>query len=220
MSSLTLVIGNKNYSSWSLRPWLFMKQAGLTFEEVRIPLFTGTMEEQIARYSPAGRVPVLLDGDLHIWESLAICEYLAEQFPEIQGWPQDPAARALARAIACEMHAGFTALRSELPMNCRARRKIQPSPAAEADIGRIIAIWQTCRKQHGRGGPWLFGAFTIADAMFAPVASRFTTYGVDLPVGAQDFVKAVNAHPAYGEWLEAARTEAEVIEEEEVGTPV
>jgi glutathione S-transferase len=220
MSSLTLVIGNKNYSSWSLRPWLFMKNTGLPFTEIRIPLFTTTMTEQIARYSPSGRVPVLLDGDLRVWESLAICEYLAERFPHAQGWPGDLKARALARAVACEMHAGFAALRAELPMNCRARRTLQPSPAAQADIERVISLWQSCREQYGQGGPWLFGAFTIADAMFAPVASRFITYGVALPDSARDYVAALNAQPAFREWMAAAHAETEVIEEEEVGTPV
>jgi len=220
MSTLSLVIGNKNYSSWSLRPWLFLKNAQIPFQEIRISLFKPDMDEHIAQYSPAGRVPVLLDGELRIWESLAICEYLAERFPEAQGWPADRDARALARAVSCEMHAGFTALRSEMPMNCRSRRRLNPSPEARADIARVIDIWRDCRERYGQSGPWLFGHFTITDAMFAPVVSRFNTYGVDLPEVAKHYAATMNAHPALGEWVKASHAETEIIEEDEAGTPV
>src|SRR5262245_30589737 len=181
MSALTLVIGNKNYSSWSLRPWLLLKHAGVPFAEVRIPLHTRETHERIAHYSPSGRVPVLLDGTVRVWESLAICEYIAERFPEARGWPTDQHARAIARSVAAEMHAGFSALRAELPMNCRAKRAgVVPASAAQADIERVISIWHTCRETFGQDGPWLFGTFTVADAMFVPVALRFETYGVGL----------------------------------------
>jgi glutathione S-transferase len=150
MSTPTLVIGNKNYSSWSLRPWLFLKNAEIPFKEIRISLFIPNSAEKIAQYSPSGRVPVLLDGGCRVWESLAICEYLAECYPQAQAWPADRDARALARAVSCEMHAGFAALRTELPMNCRARRAVDPSPEAHADIARIIEIWLDCRERYGQ----------------------------------------------------------------------
>lgn len=221
MSSLTLVIANKNYSSWSLRSWLFLKHVGVPFAEVRIPLNTYETRERIAQYSPSGRVPVLLDGPVRVWESLAICEYIMERFPEARGWPTDQHARAIARSVAAEMHAGFSALRAELPMNCRAKRSgVVPSSAARADIERIISIWHTCRETFGQGGSWLFGAFTIADAMFAPVALRFHTYGVELPVVAREYVYTVNDHAAIREWIQAAHDEIEIIEEEERGHPV
>jgi glutathione S-transferase len=221
MASLTLVIGNKNYSSWSLRPWLFLKHGGIPFAEIRIPLHTHETRERIAQYSPSVRVPVLLDGVVRVWESLAICEYIAERFPEACGWPIDQHARAIARSVATEMHAGFSALRAELPMNCRAKRSgVVPSSAARADIERALSIWRTCRETFGQGGPWLFGAFTIADAMFAPVALRFYTYGVELPNMAREYVSTVNEHSAIHEWIQAARDETEVIEGEERGNPV
>ena len=221
MSFLTLVIGNKNYSSWSLRPWLFLKHAGVSFAEIRIPLNARETREHIAQYSPSGRVPVLLDGAVRVWESLAICEYIAERFSEAHGWPADQHARAIARSIAAEMHAGFSALRAELPMNCRAKRSgVVPSSTARADIERVITLWCTCRETFGQGGPWLFGAFTIADAMFTPVALRFQTYNVELPEVAREYVSTVNEHPAIREWIQAARDETEIIEEEERGNPV
>lgn len=221
MSDLTLIIGNKNYSSWSLRAWFFLKQSGLPFREIRIPLDTAQTKAQIAKYSPAGRVPVLLDGKLAVWDSLAICEYLNEQCLGQKGWPADPAARARARSVSAEMHSSFQGLRSEMPMNCRARRSgVVPSAAAQADIDRVTAIWESCRRDHGAGGPWLFGSISIADAMYVPVASRFQTYGVPAPAAAAAWVKAVLGHPAYGEWLAAARAEAEVISGEERGSSI
>lgn len=219
MADITLVIGNKNYSSWSLRPWLFLKHIGVPFKEIRIPLFTPEMAARIAHYSPAGKVPVLLDGGLTVWESLAICEYLAERFPEAGGWPAERSARAVARAAAAEMHAGFPDLRAELAMNCRARRTVTPSPAAQADIERIHALWRQCRDSYGQTGPWLFGTFTIADAMFAPVALRFLTYGVRLPAMSRAYVDTISADPAIQEWLQAAHAEREIIPQNERGTP-
>ena len=214
MSDLKLVIANKNYSSWSLRPWLVMRHFRMPFEEIIIQLDQPTTAAEIARYSPAGRVPVLIDGDLHIWESLAILEYLADRHPGL--WPSDPAAKALARSISAEMHAGFTALRDELPMNVRATgRKVTPSTATAADIARIRAIWHDCLKRSG--GPWLFGEFTIADAMFAPVALRFHTYGLACDEQSVRFLGCVREHPSVKDWIAAAGDESWSIPHEEVG---
>ncbi len=218
---LTLVIGNKNYSSWSLRAWLLLKHVGAPFSEVRIPLSTPQTRERIAVYSPSGLIPVLIDGSITVWDSLAICEHLAERFPASCGWPTEQRARAVARSISAEMHAGFVALRGELPMNCRARRVgLVPSAAAQADIDRIITIWRTCREQFGCSGEWLFGTFTPADAMFAPVVLRFVTYGVHVPGLAGEYLSTVQAHPAVREWVEAAVAESEIIQAEERGSPI
>ncbi len=212
-----LVIGNRNYSSWSLRAWLFSAHAGIPIDTLRLPLDTPEFRQRIGDYSPAGLVPVLIHGSLHVWDSLAICEYLAEVFSIANAWPEDVAARARARSLACEMHAGFPHLRRELPMNCRARdRRLVPSPAAQHDIDRIIDIWEA---QLGRDGPWLFGEFGIVDAMFAPVALRFLTYGVAVPTASATWIEALVGLPAMAEWLREARAESEVQAAEEVGTP-
>jgi glutathione S-transferase len=212
VQELTLVIGNKNYSSWSLRPWLLLKQAGITFREIRIPLYTPTSRAEILRYSPAGKVPVLLDDDATVWDSLAICEHLAERFPQACVWPQARQARALARSISAEMHAGFQALRHNMSMNCRRSFPGKGyGPGIRDEIERIEGIWTDCRKRYGAGGDMLFGHFTVADAMYAPVALRFQTYGVDLQGAAGDYMKAVLALPPVQEWITAARTEAETI---------
>jgi len=212
MTQLTLVIGNKNYSSWSLRPWLAMKQAGLDFDEIRIALYTPTSLQEIRQYSGAGKVPILLDNGLTVWDSLAICEYLAENYPTKHWLPEDKAARAVARSISAEMHSGFQALRQNMPMNCRARLPGKGmTPQVQADINRITAIWRECRQNFGASGKLLFGEFTIADAMFAPVVLRFVTYGVQLDAIAQAYAEAVYALPAMQEWLTAAATEPETI---------
>ena len=217
MNRLTLVIGNKNYSSWSLRAWLALRQSGAAFDELRIPLDTATTRAQILKQSPAGTVPVLHDGGFTVWESLAICEYAAERFPTAGLWPDDAAARAHARAVSAEMHAGFATLRSAMPMNCRARRPGKGrAPGVEDDIARIVAIWRECRETFGDGGDMLYGRFSIADAMYAPVVSRFVTYGVALDAVAEAYVDAVFALPAMTEWLAAARVETERIEREEI----
>jgi glutathione S-transferase len=221
MTELRLVIGNKSYSSWSFRAWLFARHTGAPFREVRIPLDQPDTREQIMKYSPAGKVPVLVDGDMTVWDSLAICEYLAERFPAARGWPQEPRARALARSVSAEMHSGFMALRSEMPMNCRGRRAgVTPSAAAKTDIARITSIWETCRARHGAEGPWLFGRFSIADAMYAPVAFRLYCYGVGVPGAAAAWQQTVFAHPAVREWVSAAKAETEIIAADEAGTPV
>lgn len=211
MEQLTLVIGNKNYSSWSLRPWLAMKHFGLEFEEIRIPLYAPESGQEIQSYSPSGKVPVLLHEDVIVWDSLAICEYLAEQFPAIR-WPKDVRARAIARSISAEMHAGFQDLRQNLPMNCRARFPNEVrTPGVQNDIHRITAIWRDCRQTYGTNGPMLFGDFTLADAVYAPVVLRFRTYSVPLDDLCQEYVDAVLALPALQAWVKAAEQEPEVI---------
>ncbi|MCK6441461.1 glutathione S-transferase family protein [Elstera cyanobacteriorum] len=213
--ALTLFIGNKNYSSWSLRPWLALKLARLPFEEVLIPLYQTTSKQDILRHSPTGKVPALkLDDGTVIFESLAICEWVAEQAPDL--WPTDPTARAVARAVSCEMHAGFVGLRSALPMNIR--RAAPPrnlTPAAQEDINRVTALWRDCRKRFGAGGPFLFGAPSIADAMFAPVVTRFASYLVDVDEDSRAYMAAVFALPAMQEWVEAGKREPWIIEDSE-----
>jgi len=216
MAEFTIYIGNKNYSSWSLRGWLMLKQAGAPFAEVLIPLRDATTRSEIMRHSPSGRVPALRHGDVTVWDSLAIGEYLAEIFPERRLWPEDPRTRAMARAVSAEMHSGFSALRSHLPMNMRSsfpNRGV--TPEAQADINRITAAWRDCRKRFGEGGAFLFGDWTIADAMFAPVVSRFRTYKIELDEEAQRYGEAVWALPALQEWLAAARNEPMIIEDSE-----
>lgn len=218
MPKLTLVIGNKKYSSWSLRPWILLRHAGASFEEIRIPLYRPESPAEIRRYSPTGKVPLLIDGEVVVWESLAICEYVAERFPAAGLWPVDPAARALARAVASEMHAGFAALRFEFPMNCQGPRAgVVASRDARADADRIAALWRDCRTRFGAGGPWLFGAYSVADAMYAPVVIRFSTYQVPLPDDAQAYVATTLADPPMREWVAAALAESEVIEGSERG---
>jgi glutathione S-transferase len=217
MSKLHLIIGNKNYSSWSLRPWLALSMAGLPFNETVIPLDLPDSKEKILAHSPAGRVPILYHGRLVIWESLAILEYLAETFPEKKLWPAGKAARAIARAIAHEMHAGFSALRNACPMNLR--RPVRPVPLsdeARADIARIEAVWRRCRQQFGKGGPFLFGRFSVADAMYAPVATRFETYACDVAEDTRDYMKAVLNTEAFLAWKEAALQEPWTIAADEV----
>ena len=205
-----LVIGNKAYSSWSLRAWLAMRHTGLDFEEIRIPLYEGDYQERIAGFGAAGKVPILIDGDVTIWESLAICEYLAERHPGSRWWPADRAARAHARAISAEMHAGFQALRSHMSMNVRRSFPgAGTTPEVESDIARIDAIWSGCLQRYG--GPFLYGGFTIADAMHAPVATRFETYAVALSAPARGYADTLLALPAMREWYAAARAETEVL---------
>jgi glutathione S-transferase len=213
MPPLTLAIGNKNYSSWSLRPWLLLRQAGIPFDEVYIPLYRPDSAAALAKWSPSGKVPALHDGDVRVWDSLAICEHLAERFPDKQLWPRDAAARAVARSISAEMHAGFAALRQHMSMNIRARYPGQGRTAESlADVERILAIWNDCRTRFGHGGDFLFGGFSIADAMYAPVVLRFQTYGVALEGAAKDYADAVLALPALRDWVADALVETERIE--------
>jgi glutathione S-transferase len=219
--ALTLVIGNKNYSSWSMRPWLAMKVAGIAFEERLVPLYQDGFKQQLLALSPAGKVPILLDGDVRVWESLAILEYLAERFPAARLWPQDTAMRAHARAICAEMLAGFRALRSECPMNMR--RPIKPrtlSADAEADMCRIDSIWAECRTRFGAGEAFLFGPFTAADAMYAPVVSRCATYDLPVSAASRGYMETIMALPAYAEWKSAGIQEPWILEQDEPDWPV
>ncbi|WP_439816689.1 glutathione S-transferase family protein [Zavarzinia sp. CC-PAN008] len=203
-----LVIGNKNWSSWSLRPWLALRMAGIPFEEVMVRLRQPDTAEQIARHSPTGKIPVLIERGVVIAESLAICEWAAEFVPEAGLWPDDPLARAVARAAAAEMHAGFMPLRRDLPMEIAARHPLPDSPEAAANIARVLDLWRQLRATYGQGGDFLFGRFGVVDAMFAPVVTRFTTYGVALDPVTAAYVHAVEALPAMQDWAAAARAEA------------
>lgn len=214
MAAFTLIIGNKNYSSWSLRAWLALKQTGTEFEEIRIPLDTPTSRSQILQYSPSGKVPVLRHGSLTVWDSLAICEYLTELFPSSDLLPSSAEARAICRSVSAEMHSGFQPLRQHLSMNIRTRYPQRDLlPEVQADVDRILSIWRTCRQQYGTEGHFLFGKdFTIADVMYAPVVSRFITYNVPLNPIAQNYVNAIWSVPAMQEWRMAAEAETEVID--------
>jgi glutathione S-transferase len=216
MSTLTLVMGNKNYSSWSIRPWLAMKATGIPFDEIVIPLGEPGTEQEIAKRSPSGRLPVLLCGELKIWDSLAICEYLAERFPEKNLWPTDFAARAEARSVSAEMHAGFTALRSHMPCTIRSSHPGKGMAAGVgADIDRIQRLWRACRARHGSGGPFLFGAFSIADAFYAPVVGRFTIYHVHVDDVSREYMTAMWALPAMQQWRKDATNEPWRVEKYE-----
>lgn len=212
MGTYTLAIGNRNYSSWSMRPWLLLRHFALPFEEIYIPLYESASVEQLARWSPSGMVPVLHDGDVVVWDSLAICEYLAECHPQLSMWPEDVKARAMARSISAEMHAGFGELRRNMPMNCRKRFPGKGlTPEVLKDIERIVAIWTECRSHFGASGAFLFGNFSIADAMYAPIVLRFATYEVPLDGAARDYSNAVLALPEVNAWLEAAQNEVETL---------
>jgi glutathione S-transferase len=218
--ALHLVIGNKNYSSWSFRPWLAMKVAGVAFDETVISLEANDFKARVMAVSGAGKVPVLIDGETRVWESLAILEYLAEKFPTAALWPKDEGARAQARAVAAEMHAGFVPLRRLLPMNVW--RPVKPralDDGSKIDVARIDTIWRDCRARFAAGGPFLFGGFGAADAMYAPVIWRFHTYAVEVSDVARAYMRAMMALPAWSEWEDAARREPWVLEHDEVDWP-
>ena len=216
MNKPLLIIGNKNYSSWSLRAWLMLKHAGVDFDEMRIPLFVEGYKEKLLSCSPAGKVPVYREGDLLVWDTLAIGEYLYETHPSL--WPAQREARARARSVSAEMHSGFVPLRKAMPMNIRARgRKVAMSAELEADIARIKTIWRELRTRHAGAGPWLFGPYSIADAMFAPVAFRFLTYGVTEPGTVDEYVSTVTRDPLVLAWLRDSELETEVVANSEVG---
>jgi glutathione S-transferase len=215
---MLLIIGNKNYSSWSFRPWIGMKAVGIAFEERVISLNDPEFKRAIAPVSQNGKVPALDDDGVHVWESLAILEYLAEKFPHAGLWPADPSARAHARAVAAEMHGGFAALRGECPMNFwRPVKRRELSADALADVARIDAMWSECRLRYG--GPFLFGAFGAADAMYAPVVSRFYTYAVEVGERSRAYMDAVMALPAWREWKEAALKEPWILPYDEPDWP-
>lgn len=218
--TMKLVIGNKNYSSWSLRPWLAMTVAGIPFKEELIALDQPDTRTRLLARSPAGRVPVLIDGAVAVWESLAILEYLAETFPDRGLWPGDPAARAHARVMASEMHAGFPALRSACPMNLRKRFGWRDRGAeVTRDVARLQHMWADCRRRFGRGGPFLFGAFGAADAMYAPVVARFDGYSIPVDEETGAYMAAVLELPAFRAWRAAGIVEPWVLEQDEVDEP-
>ena len=208
-----LVIGNKNWSSWSLRPWLAMRRAGLLFDEINVRLRLPESKAEILKHSPSGLVPTLIDGDLAVWDSLAILEYVAERHPEAELWPREARARAIARSASAEMHSGFGPLRQHCSMEVLASSpQATLPPEVEANVQRIVALWLECREKFGKGDPFLFGKFSIADAMYAPVAARFRTYIPDLrPYGddgsAQAYVETIFAMPEMAAWIEGARSE-------------
>ena len=211
MPDLELIIGNKNYSSWSLRPWLFLQQAGIPFRETLIRFQSPEWSERIPGLSPTGLVPVLRDGDLTVWDSLAILEYLAERFPDAHGWPKDARERARARAASAEMHSGFLALRNECPQDVRSRTRGRPfSDALRADVKRVQELWRQCLERSD--GPFLFGDFTVADAMYAPVALRFVTYEIEVDPKSQGYVDTIRALPAIREWIRASEAEPDVFD--------
>jgi glutathione S-transferase len=213
---MKLVIGNKNYSSWSLRAWLTLREAGIPFEEERIGFNEPSFAVRVRRYSPAGRVPVLVDGDVVVWDSLAIAEYIAEKFPEKKLWPQAQPARAHARCICAEMHAGFADLRRRLSMNCEATLPLGLLEiAVQRDIDRVVDIWSYTRETHGAEGPFLFGRFTIADAYFAPVVWRFVTYVIPLPAVARAYLETMTGLASMQEWLACARAEGDFVASDE-----
>jgi glutathione S-transferase len=216
--ALTLVIGNKNYSSWSMRPWIALKAANIAFDEVSIPLYTGDADKQrILKFTRSGKVPALVDGDVTIWDSLAIIEYIAERFPEARLWPKDAALRAHARSVSAEMHSGFVALRNECGMNLHRPVGAKAlSVDARADIARIQESWSECRARYGKLGSYLFGAFSGADAMYAPVVHRFRTYAIDVTSDARDYMATMMALPAFQEWTRAGLAENLMIEKFEV----
>jgi glutathione S-transferase len=217
---MKLVIGNKNYSSWSFRPWIAMKATDIPFDEEVISLYVDGSREQILKHSPGGKVPILIDGDTHVWESLAILEYLAEKFPSAGFWPTDTKARAHARAISTEMHAGFAALREECGMSFwRPPAKRTLSAAAQANVARVQEIWTDARAKYGARGPFLFGKFSAADAMYAPVVQRFIAYEIDVTATVKAYMQAMTALPAWAEWRRGALRETWVIPKFEYDWP-
>ncbi len=220
MSQLTLIIGNYNYSSWSLRPWFYLQHQGIPFVTRRISLFTETMDRELEPYFSDGKVPILFADDLEIWDSLAILEFLVENFPDKGGLPKDRTARAQARSVCAEMHSSFTALRGELPMNCRRRFSgFQPSAEALRDIERVVSVWSYCRERFGAGGPWLFGEFSIADCMYAPVVMRLVSYEIAVGPVAAAYLENLYNSPAAQTWIALGKEESEVIQEDEADWP-
>lgn len=219
--NFTLIIGNKNYSSWSLRPWILMKYFKIPFEELLVPLYEGNYKSELVKYAPNEKVPILIDGDVKVWESLSICEYVAERFPNERMWPQKIEHRAWARSVAQEMHAGFSHLRKHMPMNIRGTFPGKGrSHEVGLDIHRVLQIWESCRRQFKNDGPFLFGHFTIADAMFVPVVTRFRTYGVKTVSYSNEYYDTILDLPSFKEWEAAAGREAWVIKSSEIYSTV
>lgn len=218
--SLQLIIGNKNYSSWSLRAWLLLSVYKIEFEEVRIPLFQGNYKDQIAQYCSAGMVPILMDNANVVWDSLSICEYVNEKYCQHKAWPEDLLARAEARSVSSEMHSGFFAIRNQLPMNCRAEKNLKFDSDVLAEISRIDMLWQTLRTKYDQRGPYLFGEFSIADCMFAPMVSRFKTYQVEVSAVSAAYMRTVLQKQEMLDWYADAIKEKEIISISEVGEEV
>ena len=222
MTTPTLLSGTANYSRWAMRPWLQMAAHELPFETTLESLRligSPVLREQLKHHSPSGRVPVLLDGDLAVWDALAICEYVSEQYLNGGGWPTDPTARAYARSVSAEMHAGFSDLRSEMPMNLRARRRVEASEECLEDIDRLVDIFREGRERFADQGDWLAGPFSIADCMYAPVATRFVTYGVHVQGAAGEYLARLLQHPAVTQWMALARQDTEIVDFGEAGDP-
>lgn len=217
MQNLTLVIGNKNYSSWSLRPWVLLKHFTIDFTEKRIALFTENTQQQLSRYSSDFKVPVLVDAELVVWDSLAIVEYISEKYLDARGWPADVKTRAMARSLCAEMHSSFVHIRTEMPMNCRRPESpISLSLQALQEVERVKHLWTQCRDLHGAHGEWLFGPYSIADAMYAPIVMRFKSYAIAVTGKAGEYMQTVLKQPCIVEWIEAAKIEKEVIQEFEI----
>ncbi|WP_394391102.1 glutathione S-transferase family protein [Shewanella woodyi] len=216
---MELYIGNKNYSSWSLRAWLMLEKSGIEFNEIKLKLFTDSFYQQLKEISPNLKVPALIDNDIKVWDSLAICEYINDAYMSGSAWPENLSQKAKARSFACEMHSGFNALRNELPMNIRATRCIQLSEAAKKDIQRIDAIWsqQMDEFDTDKTGSWLFGTWSITDMMFAPVVMRFHTYGVAVSDSSRRYMKHLTQSPEMQKWIAAALEETEIVNEDEAG---
>jgi len=213
---MRLLIGNKNYSSWSMRPWFLLRQLEIPFEEEKLSFNAPDFKARVRRYSPVGEVPVLVDGDLAVWDSLAIVEYVADKFPDRHVWPEAARARARARSICAEMHAGFRQLRERLPMNCELTfPSPPPGVGVQRDIARVVQSWTECRGLFGGGGPFLFGEFSAADAYYAPIVRRLLAFGVELPDVARQYVTTMDGLPVMREWMEAALVEHDFVEEDE-----
>lgn len=215
---MKLYIANQNYSSWSLRGWVIFAQYNLPVEIEKLPIFTEAFYTKLAKVVPVGKVPALVDGDISVWDSLAILEYINDEYLQGKAWPVDKKTKAIARAVSAEMHSSFADLRNEMPMNCRAKRKVNLSEGAKKDIARIDQIWS--ERMQVNSGEWLFGDWSIADAMYAPVALRFETYGIELSQGAQLYKDKTINSPAIQKWLAEASLETDIVEEDEVGEPV
>ncbi|MCW4630613.1 MULTISPECIES: glutathione S-transferase family protein [Marinomonas] len=217
---MQLIIGNKNYSSWSLRGWLALKAFNIPFEEIKLSLFSDEFHLELAKYSPVGKVPVLVDGDLSVWDSLAICEYINENYLDGKGWPADKNNRAVARSIVADMHSGLFAIRNEMPMNCRAKRRVELSDKAKQEVSTLETIWSNLRTKHAKDGDYLFGTFSLADVFFAPVVFRFSTYGTQLSDAASAYYTTMLAHPDMQAWLADSIAETEVVAAGETGESV
>ena len=218
MKDIKLVVGNKNYSSWSLCPWLLLKMFGVDFEEIQIPLFQRNTAEKLGPYSPSLKVPVLLQNEVTVWDSLSICEYISENFIKGAGWPITPKRRAHARSISAEVHSEFFSLKKEWPMNCKISYKLDPSEKLQNEIARIDAIWSCSRRQFGQNGNYLYGRFSIADCMFAPIAICFKSYGAELCCEANLYMQTLLANPFVEKWRELGQTEKEIMPIEHINS--